>query len=443
VDLRHEAGLGEYDRLTDSDRDLAQRDSAALAGTAGGLRVTLNDRTTAYGLKSFARPAGGAYRFRYYLDPNSVVMPNSGQVATVQLFGEGRSLVTRLRYSTSAGYLVNVGYRDDNATWRTTATTAISDAPHMIEVLVEYASSATAGDGRVSYWVDGVLSDRDTGLDLYATSNRPNQLRLGAVWVNSPNVDGAFYLDEFALRDDGAEIGPVDGDSPPAPPPDPTPTPTPTPTSTPGQDPPTDARVSLRHERDLSEYNNLANASRLAQSSAAALEGSAGGLQVSINGQSAVYGSVDFTQVAGGTYRFRHSFDPNGVSMPNSTQIVMTQLRGSTNILMTRLRYTTSGGYEVYVIYLDDSGRWRPMSAVQVGDAPHTVEVLVEYATTASSLDGRISYWVDGTLADQDAHLDLYHVSKRPRQVRLGAVWVSNANVNGTLHLDEFALWAD
>jgi hypothetical protein len=208
VNLRHETDLSEYDSLVADGGDLSQSASAALAGTAGGLQLTVDDTSAIYGTKTFDRLVGRAYRFRHYVDPNGLVMPNGAQVSLAQMRTHRNILITRLRYFTTEGYQLYVRYVDDNGIWRSTSLVPISDGEHSIEVLVEHASSAMANDGQISCWVDGVLRDRDSGLDLYDLYKRPYQLRMGAPWVSSASINGTLYLDEYVLRADDLEIGP-------------------------------------------------------------------------------------------------------------------------------------------------------------------------------------------------------------------------------------------
>jgi hypothetical protein len=218
-----------------------------------------------------------------------------------------------------------------------------------------------------------------------------------------------------------------------------TPTPTPTPTAGPVPGP----LVSIHHEVDLAEYDWVVPDEDLVQSSTAALAGTGGGLQITVDDTAALYGTKTFDRLDGRAYRFRHHVDPNGLAMPNGAQVSLAQMRTNSNILTTRLRYSSTEGYQLYVRYVDDNGMWSSTSLVPIDDGEHSIEVLVEFASSATANDGQISCWVDGVLRDQDTRLDLYDLSKRPYQLRMGVTWVSSASINGTLHMDEFVLRAD
>jgi hypothetical protein len=97
--------------------------------------------------------------------------------------------------------------RNDGGGYHVTSQIVLSDAPHYIEVLVAYASSAVASDATLTIWIDGVQADQVTGIDLYDRS-KPDTVLLGVVTVAS-GTSGTIYLDELVLRDDDTEIGEV------------------------------------------------------------------------------------------------------------------------------------------------------------------------------------------------------------------------------------------
>ena len=73
VDLRHETDLAEYDLLVGNGA-LGQSTAAALADTAGGLAVSIDDLSSRYGEVRFTPSDAPAYRYRFYLDPNGLEM---------------------------------------------------------------------------------------------------------------------------------------------------------------------------------------------------------------------------------------------------------------------------------------------------------------------------------------------------------------------------------
>jgi hypothetical protein len=208
VRLRHERGLAEYESLVQDGSDLVQSRAAALGGTRGGLQITIDDAGAIYGTRTLGSLDGAtAYRFRHYVDPNGLSMPDGSEITLVQLRRGSNQVVTRLQYAASC-YRLYVRYVDDRGAWHALPTAFISDAGHSIEVLVEFASGPSAQDGRITYWIDDLAIGRHEGLDLYDTYRRPDHLRLGAPWVSDPAIHGALYVDEFVLREGDAYIGP-------------------------------------------------------------------------------------------------------------------------------------------------------------------------------------------------------------------------------------------
>ena len=217
VRIGHERGLAEYESVVQDGSDLVQSSAAALGSTRGGLHVTIDDASAVYGHRTLGSLDGAtAYRFRHYVDPNGLSMPDYSEITLAQLRSGSRSargsskVMTRLQYGASC-YRLYVRYVDDNGTWRSLPTAFISDAGHYIEVLVEFASGPAAHDGRITYWIDDLAIGRHESLDLYDPSRRPDHLRLGAPWVSDPTIRGALYVDEFVLREGAEYIGPFDG----------------------------------------------------------------------------------------------------------------------------------------------------------------------------------------------------------------------------------------
>ena len=216
VRIRHERDLAEYERLVQDGSDLVQSRAAALGGTQGGLQITVDDAEAVYGSRALGSLEGAAaYRFRHYVDPNGLSMPDHSEITLAQLRSGSLSargssvVVTQLQYAASC-YRLYVRYVDDEGAWRSLPTAFIGDSGHSIEVLVEFASGPSANDGRITYWIDDLAIGRHENLDLYDPSRRPDELRLGAPWVSHTTIRGAFYVDEFVLRAGAEYIGPED-----------------------------------------------------------------------------------------------------------------------------------------------------------------------------------------------------------------------------------------
>jgi len=190
--------------VTDGGR-LSWSSSAGLGGSSGGVSVQADDTVTIYGRKDWTQITSDEYRFRFYFDPNGYAEYGIGQILAIYDNNSGRLQVS---YTSSSGpdHSVRVRYMDDSMGWTYLGSSvSISDAEHYIEIHVEYASGASANDGQITYYIDGVQQQQVSNIDLYNLS-KPSSVRLGVPYTGN-DWNSTFYLDEFIFRDDGTEIG--------------------------------------------------------------------------------------------------------------------------------------------------------------------------------------------------------------------------------------------
>lgn len=206
--ITHDDGtLDEYDSLENA-TNLSAETAAAMADTAYGLQVLIDSTTATYALITFTQFTSAALRFRFYLDPNTLTIDDGDMFTILHMFQSDSSrVVLQLRYD-SPNYRVRAGVRLDNDNWETTAYYNITDLPHYIEVLLQYATGPNDDNAELTLWVDGAQQENKTDLDIYDIT-KIDRARFGAPFQLDPNTEGTFYLDEFVLRDDDTEIGPV------------------------------------------------------------------------------------------------------------------------------------------------------------------------------------------------------------------------------------------
>jgi hypothetical protein len=206
--IQLETDLSEFDSTVTDGGDLSQAVAAALAASSGGLSCLIDDTNSIYGQKNFTELTSVAYRFRFYVDPNSLTMAGSDdfQICRILNSSNGRCQAW-LRYDGSS-YEIRARVIDDSLTWNATSNYDISDAEHYVEIQVQYATSDVASDGTLTLWIDGAQQELITGLDIYDIS-KPDNARLGAVSDIDAGTSGTLYLDEFVFRDDTTVIGPV------------------------------------------------------------------------------------------------------------------------------------------------------------------------------------------------------------------------------------------
>jgi len=206
-EVGHEAGdLSEYSSTVTDSGDLSVSAAAALAGSAYGLDVLIDGTGAIYGRIDFSTLTSGVYRFRCYIDPNGLTMASGDQFRflKVAVGGSDRALL-RLNYNGS-DYRLSGLVKDDATSNQTTSHYVITDGPHYVEAMVEYASSDVAIDAKFTLWVDGVQQEQVTGLDIYDIT-QPDSVRIGAVTNVDAGTTGTLYLDGLILRDDAEEIG--------------------------------------------------------------------------------------------------------------------------------------------------------------------------------------------------------------------------------------------
>jgi len=205
--VTHETGdLSQYTTTATDGGDLSVTAAAALAG-AFGLSVLIDDTIAIYGGMSFTTLTSGVYRTRFYIDPNGLTMATNDEFLPLVITtsgGTSRALVA-LNWDGSA-YRIRAGVRIDAGTFTYTSYYTISDGPHWIEALWQYATTADANNGVMTLWIDGVQQQTITTLDLF-TLTQPGYAVLGASSGLDSGTSGTFYLDEWILRNDAVPIG--------------------------------------------------------------------------------------------------------------------------------------------------------------------------------------------------------------------------------------------
>jgi len=206
--ITHDDGtLDAYNSFANA-TDLSAEAAAALADTPYGLQTTIDSTANTYGQKDITQLTSTAYRFRIYFDPHTLTMANGDSfvIAYILTGTSGRAQI-RLTHDGS-NYKIFARLKDDSASYRETAEYTITDDPHYIEVLCQYATGAATNDGILTLWIDGAQQETITNIDLYNLT-KPDTARLGAVASVDAGTSGTIYSDEFVLRDDDTEIGPI------------------------------------------------------------------------------------------------------------------------------------------------------------------------------------------------------------------------------------------
>jgi len=211
VNIRLETDLSEFTSTVTDSGDLYWAAAAALAGTAGGMAMLLDDTTGIYGQVTIAAlSAVDDFRARFYVDPNTLTMGASEAFRIFSASQNGGSrtpLVINLKMD--GGYRIVIDALNDDLTGALANSYAITDAPHYVEVYVKRAATDSSADGTVEIWIDGVSKGSATGKDIYNLwYDYTLNVRLGAIYGIDAGTSGTFYLDELIVNDDGGVIGP-------------------------------------------------------------------------------------------------------------------------------------------------------------------------------------------------------------------------------------------
>lgn len=204
--ISHRGGLGEYDSVVTDGGDLSWDIWAGLAGGVGGLKCVIDDTTAIYAEKEFPQLTSDIYRYRTYIKAGDLVMGSGNEFDFAGLYDDGatRSRL-RLRWN-GTSFAISAEARNDVGGFESTFEYEITGDEHYPEVRVEYASTVSSNDGKLSLWIDGDLKQEKAGLGIFDVS-RPNEARLGPQFGLDPGTNGILLLDEFVARDDDIEIG--------------------------------------------------------------------------------------------------------------------------------------------------------------------------------------------------------------------------------------------
>ena len=181
--------------------DLSVSAGAGMASTALGLQAVMDDRHGVY-VQDDSPNQEARYRARFYLDPGaSGPREARGRLRTPVFlaFSDAppkRQVQVVLR-RLEGQYSLAAHVRRDDETVAKTGFTAITAAPHAVEIDWRRASRPGADDGALELWVDGTPVAALSGIDNDERS--VDFVRLGALNVKA-GASGTLWFDEFESR---------------------------------------------------------------------------------------------------------------------------------------------------------------------------------------------------------------------------------------------------
>ena len=121
----------------------------------------------------------------------------SGNTHNIVVGRSGGIDVFRLAFRKyGSSYQLAMQSRIDAAVYASTAWYTLSDAPHIVAIETNAATSAGANNGSFSLWIDGVL--KQTRISIDNDTVRVDEVRLGPVSSIDSGTRGAYFFDDFA-----------------------------------------------------------------------------------------------------------------------------------------------------------------------------------------------------------------------------------------------------
>ena len=154
---------------TGSGQSVAYDGTTALGGVAGDLEVTIANQNDVYKSLSGIDLSTAAYvRIKFQLDSSALTMASDGLFTLAALKSSAGGYRIGCAYgSTSGQHYIQFNKLDDGGVASTSDSQNISAGTHLIEWVLQKASSSTASDGVATYYVDGGEVASRTGLDIY------------------------------------------------------------------------------------------------------------------------------------------------------------------------------------------------------------------------------------------------------------------------------------
>lgn len=201
--------------------------------------------------------------------------------------------------------------------------------------------------------------------------------------------------------------------------------------------------VKMSQDADLSEWDSTSESggSTITSHADAGMDGTAGGLKVTIASGGTAYVRKDFDEFEGVQHELNLFVNKELLTMADADKFVIAQIRNASNSAIARLhldRSTTNR--RISFEMKDDSGSYVPTAAHNITAAQdHEITAIVKRAASAVSADGSIELWIDNSLVETVPDLDIYDADHWS-QIRVGAVDLLDAGTSGDLWIDEIEL---
>ena len=345
--------------------------NAAAVG-AWGMQVFVDDKSNNAVLFHAPSTAQPHYSARFYLDPNSISIPDETGFVIFAGTDDGYVFLLYL-VRLDDDYALMLVTKDDYGANHYGQIVYIADDWQAVEIEFQAASAQYADDGFLKMWIDDTLVDDIDDLDLDTLAI--GEIELGSILGIPSGVDGSIYFDAFKSHA-GSHIG-LDP-------------------NVPGQ------QMRLDNLNDPSNKTGVDDMNRLLDEN------------VAISIAEAVTGADTY-------YRAQFYFDPK--TMDDGSNNVFTIFEGlddsSTVLLRLEVR-KSKNGYSMRLRVRQDDLSWVDTAYVKLDNTFQPIELDWKAATSAKAKNGAVQLWLNGkpvaslTNIDNDTH----HMNK----IKLGAV---------------------
>lgn len=355
------------------------------------------------------------YSARFYLNPNSVNLPNNESMYIFTGSDDAYNWKLCLGMRRMAEYyaLTLCGQNDANF-WFEGKSAYITDDWQAVEIEWQAASAVGANDGFAGLWVNDVLVDSLAGLD--TDTSRISRINLGATDSIPAISSGSIYFDAFESRQ-GEHIG-LEPNGPTL--------------SAPLTD------LIFKDDFESGDFALWSSTSLgggdLSVSSPSALFGLYG-MQAIINDTTSM-GVTDFSPTDEVQYHARFYLDPNSISIPNNNGFSIFSAGGDAGLVFRVALNKSGGSYTLQTQAYHDAGGAVSGQPTAITDESQLIEVAFKASSAAGVNDGYLKLWLNDALVDTIPNLD--NDVRLVEYVNLGATSGVDTGTSGTLYFDQF-----
>ena len=185
---------------------------AGLAGTTYGQKYIIDNTTAKYAYKVLAAASTtGVAQLRIHFDPGGLTYSEFDTASPCRIMTNAAATIASITNTIVGGNLcMRVVMFADDTSHSDSALVIISDSPHFIEIRATKATSSSANDAKIEWWVDDEAQTTLTGVDCFDRWTNIGIILAGFSSIPA-GASGTAYIDEVSFNDSGDYIGSADG----------------------------------------------------------------------------------------------------------------------------------------------------------------------------------------------------------------------------------------